>query len=126
MKITLNPATEVSQFGYVEAGKNRLRIVKVDQAVGPKAPYLNWEFELADPNIKATDGKSKPGHVFEITTLKEDAQFALRALVESCGLEWGAELETEEMIGLEFDANLGIDQYEGNMKNVVKRYIPVK
>ena len=123
MKITTNPSTEVSSFGYVEAGRYALRVVNVEQKEGPKAPYLNWEFELADPNVKATDGKSKPGHVFEITTLKEDAQFALRSLVEALGLEWGAELETDELVGQEFNVNLGIEQYEGNMKNVVKRYI---
>jgi len=123
MKVKVNPDTEVSGFGYAEAGRYKLRVVGCRSDQGPKAPYLNWEFEFADPNVKPTTGKGKVGHVFEITTLKEDAQFALRGLVEAIGATWG-DFDTEELIGREFDAQVDVDQYQGVFKNVVKRYVP--
>ena len=124
MKITVNPAAEVVTFGYVPAGKYRLRVQKApEHTQGQKSDYLHWEFALVDENIKATDGKSRPGHVFDNTMLREDIQGRLRALVEALGLEWN-DFDTEETVGMEFDANLTLDEYQGNMKNVIGKYIP--
>jgi len=125
MKITVDPNTEASGFGYVEAGKYRLRIVKVDERQGPAGPYLNWELELADPNIGTVDGKGKPGHIFEITTLKVGAQFRLRQLTDALGIAW-ADLDTDTMIGAELDAQVGIKEYQGVFSNEIKKFIPVK
>jgi len=125
MKITVDPNTEASGFGYVEAGKYRLRIVKVEEKVGPAAPYLKWEMELADANLPTVDGKGKPGHIFENTTLKVGAQFRLRQLTDALGIEW-ADLDTDTMIGAEFDAQVGIDEYQGTLSNCVKKFIAVK
>ena len=125
MKITVDPTTEASGFGYVEAGKYRLRVVKVDENQGPAAPYLKWEFELTDPNLPSVTGKGKPGHIFENTTLKVGAQFRLRQLTDALGLDW-ADLDTDTMIGAEFDAQLDISEYQGMFSNNVKKYIPVK
>ena len=125
MRITINPDAEISGFGYVEAGPYRLRVIKVDQQQGKKAPYLKWEFELTDPNIKATDGKSMPGHIFDNTTLKPEAQFALRAVVEGLGLAW-EDFDTEAAIGLELDVQLKIKEYEGTFSNEISRVIPIK
>jgi len=125
MKITVDPNTEASGFGYVEAGKYRLRIVKVEEKVGPAAPYLKWEMELADANLPTVDGKGKPGHIFENTTLKVGAQFRLRQLTDALGIEWG-DLDTETMIGAELEAQVGIEEFEGVLKNCVKKFIAVK
>ena len=127
MRITVDPSAEATSFGWAEAGQYKLRVVKVEQKAGKKAPYLHWEFEFVDPNIKATDEKAKVGHVFENTTLSKEknAQFALRGLIEGLGLAWG-DFDLEAMPGLEFDAVLGIREYEGNFSNEIKKVIPVK
>jgi len=127
MRIQVDPNTESSGFGYTEAGQYRLRVVSVNVAQGPKAPYLHWEFEYADPNVQTTDGKGRPGHIFENTTLKqgENAQFRLRQLIDALGLEW-KDFDTEETIGMEFDAQVGIEEYQGVMRNVIAKFIPVK
>ena len=122
MKITVNPNAEVTGFGYVQPGEYTLRVVKVEQKTGKKAPYLHWEFEFCDPTVPATDGKSRVGHIFENTTLQNDAQFALRAIVEGLGLEWG-EFDTDECCGLEMRAQVGTEEYEGNIRNTVKRVV---
>ena len=124
MRVKVNPDTEASGFGYAEAGRYRLRITACTPMEGPKAPYLKWEIEFADPNVKTTTGKGKVGHIFENTTLKEDCQFALRGLVDAVGAKWG-DFESEELIAREFDAQVGVKEYDGIFSNEVKRYIPV-
>ena len=74
MRINVNPETESSGFGYVEAGQYQLRVVACEQVQGKNFPYLKWELEIVD-EVPTVSGKGKPGHVFENTTLKEDAQF---------------------------------------------------
>lgn len=125
MRINTNPDVKVTGFGHVEAGTYKLRVKKEPELKnGPKGDYLNWQFEFADPNITATDGESKPGGIFEITTLIEEHQWKLRQLVEACGGVWSDGFDTTEMIGLEFDAEVGIDEYQGKLKNIVANYIP--
>ena len=100
----------------------------MEKIKGKKAPYLHWEFELTDPNVKATDGKSTPGHIFENTTLsteKKNSQFMLRNFIEGLGLPWG-DWDTEGVIGLEMDVFLKSREYEGKFSNEIARVIPPK
>lgn len=122
VKITVNPNAEVTGFGYAEPGEYALRVVKVEQKIGKKAPYLHWEFEFTDPTVVATDGKSRVGHIFENTTLSNDAQFALRAIVEGLGLAW-VDFDTDECPGLELTAQVGTEEYEENIRNTIKRVV---
>ncbi len=128
MRITVNPNVDTSGFGHVEPGVYRLRVVKCDYAE-KNYPYLKWEYEFVDPNVKATDEKLKPGYIYENTTLKSEgnAQFRLRQQIEALGLEW-ADFDTENVIGLEFDADVGLGEprEDGTIPNVIKRYIPAK
>lgn len=126
MKIQVDPDTSSEGFGYVEAGQYRLRVVNGDVREGNKAPYIAWEFEHVDPNLKAVKEELKVGHVYDNTTLKVggNAQFKLKQLLDAVGQPWG-EFEPEELYGREFDAELGIKEYEGKFSNEVKRYIPL-
>ena len=125
MRIVIDPTAEITGFGYVEPGQYRLRVVKVEQMKGKKAPYLHWEFEFVDPTVKATDGKSTPGHVFENTTLcrEKNAQFMLRGIIESLGCGW-ADFDTESVVGLELDAMLKTREYEGKISNELAKVLP--
>lgn len=126
MKVTVNPATEATGFGYAEAGPYRLRVVGATVTEGKNFPYVKWELEFADPNTKSTDGKM-PGHVFENTTLKPEgnAQFRLRQILEGLGLEW-TDFDTEDAKGLELDVILGVKEYQGTFSNEVKKVVGVK
>ena len=125
MRITVDPNTESSGFDYVENGQYRLRVAKVSMQK-KEYNYLKWEFELADPNIKGIKGKN-PGHVFENTTLKsgENSQFRLKQLCDALGLTWG-DFDTDETIGMEFDAYLKSKEYNGTISNEVDKYVSVK
>lgn len=123
MRITVDPNTEASGFDYVVSGPYRLRIVKVEMRK-KEHPYLNWEFELADSNVKGVKGK-QPGHIFEITTLKSgsNAQFRLRQVCDALGLTWG-DFDTDEVVGMECDAYLKSKEWQGNISNEVDKFIP--
>jgi len=123
MRITVNPDTESSGFGYAEAGRYDLRVVKCEEATGQNFPYLKWEFELTDPDVPSVEGKGKPGHVFENTTLKPEAQFKLKQVIEAIGADW-ADFDTSEMAGMELSATLKLKEYQGVISNEVSKYIP--
>lgn len=130
MKITVDPSTEAGGFGYAENGKYNLRIKKVEQLqkAGSAHPYLKWEIEFSDPNVQSVpvDGKlMKVGNIFENTTLNptNNGQFRLRQLCEALGVVWG-DFDTDDVIGAEFDAQVGIKEYQGNFSNEIKKFIP--
>ena len=128
MRITVNPAQEASgDFGYAEAGEYTLRIVKCEQMQkqGSPNPYLKWTMEFADANTPATEVGKKVGQIFENTTLKPDAQFGLRDLCDALGLTWG-DFDTDETIGVEFQAKVKIHEYDGKLSNEIGKFIPVK
>ena len=126
MKIKVNPDTQASTgFGYALEGEYTLRVVACAQAQGKQYPYLKWTFEFADPNVKATENGKKVGQIFENTTLKEDSQWGIRAVTDALGIEW-KDFDTDEVKGLEFQAKVGVEEYQGQFNNKVKKYVPAK
>jgi len=124
MRINVNPETTSGGFDYVEAGRQKVRVVSVEQKVGKTSgnPYLNVRLELADPNAVGVKG-GKVGNIFAICTLDADKQWKLRELIEACGQDWG-DFDTEAIIGLELDAQIGVelDQNE-EPRNCIKKFI---
>lgn len=128
MRITVDPDTSSSGFGYAEPGRYRLRLDSAEQKEGPNAPYIQWKISFSDPNIQAAGASEakKVGQIFENTTLKkgENSQFRLKQLCDALGVVWG-DFDTESVIGREFEAEVDLDDYKGTIKNVIKKYIPV-
>lgn len=124
MKINTNPDTKLSSFGYVSEGIYQMRVKDVEMKDGANYPYLKWTFEFTDPNIKCVKPEDTTvGNIIENTTLKPDAQFALRGLVEACGKVWNTELDTDELKGCTFMAGVGIKEYNGKFSNEVTKYV---
>lgn len=123
MKINTNPDAQVSDFGYVAEGMYQMRVKNVEMKDGKEYPYLKWTHEFVDPNLACVVPNEKVGAVIDNTTLKQDAQFALRNLVEACGRVWGSELETNELIGATFTAFVGVREYNGRFSNEIKKYV---
>lgn len=127
MRIEVDPNTDAGGFGYAAPGRYTLRVVSCEQLAGPKAEYLKWKLEFADPNVQAVPGEGgtqkKVGNIFEHTTLKsgDNAQFRLRQLCDALGIPWGC-FDTDESIGQTFDAEVDIQEYQGNFSNKVKKY----
>lgn len=131
MRVQVNPDTQPSgEFGYAPAGTYTLRVKEVtqQQKEGSPFPYLKWTFEFADPNVEAANNESgkppkKVGNVFENTTLKPEAQFRLRDLCDALGVKWG-DFDTDEVIGMECQARVKVDEYNGEFSNKVGKFIP--
>lgn len=130
MRISVNPeAQPLGDFGYAAPGRYTMRVVSCErkQKAGGDWPYLEWMFEFADPNVQCADNqpgapKKKAGSVFEVTTLKPDAQGFLRAVCDALGLTWG-DFDTEEVRGIEFQAEVKTSEYNGKLKNEVAKFI---
>ena len=130
MRITVDPSTEAGGFGYAASGRYDLRIVKCEhkQKAGSEFPYLKWTIAFADPNVLSVDpAYKKVGDIFESTTLKtgENAQFKLKQLCDALGVQWG-NFDTDELIGRTFVAEVGVKEYNGNLSNEIKKYIPAR
>jgi hypothetical protein len=126
MRINVDPSTEAGGFGYAVAGRYRLRIAKAEHKQ-KQFPYIKWTIDFADPNVQSADPLyKKVGSIFENTTLKsgENAQFRLRQLCDAVGITWG-DFDTDDAIGREFDAEVGISEYQGTMSNEIKKYVPM-
>ena len=123
MRITVDPDASAAGFGYATDGKYTLRVSKEPEQKKKDHPYLKWTFEFADPNVKAVNPGEKVGNIFENTTLKkgDNAQFRLRQLCDALGLVWG-DFDTADVIGMEFQAEVGIKEYNGTLSNEVKKY----
>ena len=126
MIITVDPSADAGGFGYVEPGRYTLRVKSIEQKTGQKAPYLKVECEFADPNVQSVplDGKIlKVGSIFENLTLStiNNGQFRLRQFADALGMIWG-NFDTDNCIGMEFDAMIGIKEYEGTLSNEVKKF----
>jgi len=127
MRITVDPSTEAGGFGYAAAGRYTLRISKTEHKM-KEYPYIKWTIDFADPNVQSVVPEfKKVGSIFENTTLKtgDNAQFKLKQLCDAVGVAWG-DFDTDEMIGREFEAEVGIKTYNGTMSNEIKKYIPMK
>ena len=131
MRINVDLNTDVGGFGYAKAGIADLRVISVEYKEGAKAPYLAWKVEFVDPNTpsaeKNKDGSNKKlGNIFENTTLKtgDNSQFRLRQFCDALGIEWTSELDTDEFIGLEFSAHVGLKTYQDVISNEIKKFVP--
>jgi hypothetical protein len=122
MRINVDPETQAGGFDYVADGLYTLRVIDI-QEKEKQYPYLRWELELADSNVKGVKGQ-KPGHVFEITTLKSgnNAQFRLKQICEALGLTWG-DFDTDDVKGMELQAYLTIKEYNGTFSNEVDKFV---
>lgn len=125
-----NPNIEASSaFDVVKPGVYAMRVVAISEFTSSKGNQcLKAEMEYASPaECNKMDGQpaNNPGHVFDngLVTSPAEKQGKLRSFVESCGKRWGELTDTVDLIGCELQANIGVEEYEGVQKNVVKRYI---
>lgn len=79
-------------------GEYEAIIAKVEGREGPTAPYLNWEFDILDPEYVGRK-------VWMITSLSPKALWGLRDNLEALGIDVEGELDLE----LEEGTNILID-----------------
>lgn len=85
--------------------------------------YLNWQFRIRNGEY---EGKT----VFHITSLKENALFKLRELLDGLQVEIPEgglmELDTDDLMGKKCTLILGEREYMGKAQNEVKEVLVAK
>lgn len=136
-RITVNPQAdadagfEVAAPGVypmrIEGSANFPAVAEFDSKKTPGNRGLKIRLVFADPTaIQTTEGKQARnlGSVIDQSVLiaPSDKQGKLRSLVEAVGLAW-ADFDTDDLAGKEVKAKVGIDEYNGVVRNKIERYI---
>jgi len=135
MRITVNPDVAAAGGGILWGkGRTQLRIRGIEEQTSKERglPMLSIEFEPTDA-ITDSDGNTvdaqSAGRIWDrvmvepITTKRGQTISFLRPLIEACGLTWGGELDTEQLVGKELTARVGIEEYEGRERNTITGYV---
>ncbi len=130
--INPNPNAEVSTgFTPVKAGTYRMRIKEVTDR-NPEKNDLRVVLEHVAPaaELSGIDGealKGQPGSCFDYIMLDYEKQWKLRQITEAAGLPWGPEYDpVVELQGRELDVIIKLEEYNGEQRNKVTRYVVPK
>jgi hypothetical protein len=132
-KLTANPNVEVnSAFDVVKPGVYKMRVKEIEEFTANSGNTC-WRLraEYAEPSsldkVDGTGPANNPGTILDsgLVIAPADKQGKLRGMVEACGVAW-ANLDSDDLIGKEFDAKVGTKEYNGELKNVIKRYLKQK
>jgi hypothetical protein len=67
--------------------------------------------------------KGLAGGIFDYIPLADDKQWKLRTITEAAGLPWGDYDPEVDLPGREITVVVKVEQYEGEWKNKVGRYV---
>lgn len=133
-RLTANPNAEVnSGFDVVKPCVTRLRVKSVEEVASKSSSNTLWKFtwEFVDPtSLDKLDGSGQaknPGTLIDNSLVINPAekQGKLRGLVEALGRTW-EDLDSDSLVGLELDAKIGTEEYNGEPKNKIVRYLKQK
>lgn len=131
-KLNANPNVEANlAFDVIQPGTYNLRVKEIVPFTAQSGNEC-WRvrLEFADVSmlnkIDGTPAKN-PGTLLDnsLVVSPKDKQGKLRSFVEACGKLWG-DLDSDDLIGLEVQAKIGLEEYNGEQKNIVSRYLTRK
>jgi hypothetical protein len=130
-RLQANPAAEASMaFDVIQPGTYRLRVKSIEEKDSKATPgnrYWSVGFEYCDPSslVKLSGQPATAvGGIFDnsLVVSPADKQGKVKGFVLACGSTWG-DLDSEDLIGKECEAKIGLEEYQGEQKNTIKRYI---
>lgn len=136
-RLNANPNAEANvDFPVIKPCVARLRVKNIITAAEDGGPLVSakgntyWKIQLeyVDPtSLTKEDGSpvnGPAGSIFDnsIVVAPAEKQGKARGFVEALGAQW-ADLDSDDLVGLECDARIGIEEYQGNKKNTVARYL---
>ena len=128
--LRVNPDAEVSVgFPTFQAGTYSMRITKVEDR-NPAKNDLKITLAYTDPSqLIQLDGTAFTGNLdaagslFDYVMLAEDKQWKLRTLTEAVGLPWGDYDPCVDLDGRDVVVQVKLEEYQGEQKNKVGRYV---
>ena len=129
--IKANPEAEVrAGFEAVKAGTYPMRVKEVKDR-NPEKNDLEVQLEHITPpeQLVGTAGeplKGQPSGVFDYIMLADDKQWKLRQITEAAGLPWVDYDPVVELQGRELEVVLKTEDYQGELRNKVGRYVVPK
>ena len=111
----------------IEGSKNMPAVQAFDSKTTAGNKGIKVRLVFAEPSsvdtIKGLPAKNL-GSIIDNSILTEpaDKQGKLRGLVEAVGLPW-SDFDTEQLAGMEVLAKVDIEEYKGEQRNVVRRYV---
>jgi hypothetical protein len=135
--LNVNPAAEAgSEFPVFQPGTYHMRVKEVtDRSIDPSNPKQDFKvvLEYVDPsalilvNGQPYEGKADAaGSLFDYIMQAPDKQWKLRQISDAAGLQWVDQDFTQTLVGQELDVKVKIEEYQGEQKNKVSRYLAVK
>lgn len=130
MLIKANSEAEASVgFETIKPGTYRVRVKEVTDR-NPEKNDLRVVLELVDmSNLLNPAGealKGRPGSLFDYIMLDADKQWKLRSITEAAGLPWNDYDPVVDLPGRELDVVVKVEEYNGELKNKVGRYVANK
>lgn len=138
-RLTANPNAEASSgFDVVRPSVYRMRIKEVLYEDSNGKPFVSekrntcWRvrFEYVDKlgliNLQGQAAKN-PGTLTDngLVVDPPEGQGKIRGLVEACGRPW-QDYDPWELHGWELDVKVGTEPWEGEQRNKIQRYMPIK
>ena len=131
MRLNANPTVEANAaFDLVKPGEYTMRVEEITDFVSSKGNTC-WKARLSYSNpgeCTKLDGTpaNNPGQLFDngLVIAPPEKQGKTRSFVEALGLTWG-DLDSEELLGLECKVKVKLEEYQGEQKNAVGRYLPL-
>lgn len=128
-RLNANPTVEANAaFDLVKPGEYTMRVEEVSEFTSQSGNTC-WKARLSYANPAETtklDGTpaANPGQIFDngLVVFPPEKQGKVRSFVEALGRSW-ADLDSDELIGLECTVKVGLEEYNGEQRNVVKRYL---
>lgn len=126
-RLTANPNAEANlAFDVVKPGTYRMRVKEIVEFTAQSGNTC-WRarLEYAEP-VDRIDGQpaQNPGTVLDnsLVAAPADKQGKLRSFVEACGIGW-SDLDSDQLVGCELVAKIDIEEYNGEQRNTVRRYM---
>lgn len=126
MKVTVNPDVQNTSFESVKAGTYLVTIKEIkDRNPAKNDLEIRYEHVAQASELPGLDGepiKGQPSGLYDYVMLAPDKQWKLRQLVEAAGLMWN-DFDTDDLVGTEVMVQIIEDNYQGSIKNKIKRYV---
>lgn len=125
--LNTNPAAEVSvAFETIKPGTYPMRITEVTDR-NPDKNDIKIKLEYVDKSGLVTlagEQAKNPGSLFDYVQLASDKQWKLRTLYEAAGLGWPTTIDPcVDLQQVEVPVTIKLEEYEGEQKNKVARYV---